>query len=786
MNKDKTVFEENHSSQTIKERLSIYLKYWPFFASCLAVCLGAGFLYILYTPSKYIATTSFLIKSAEFGGKNNDDLIESALNGKRQLNMNNEMLLISASSLMERTVANNNFNITYLKKGKLLNIDVYNDAPFTLSIKNPDSSQTYNLYISDLTSSGGACFYGFEKKKNPTIFYWSRPFDINGKTFLLTPNHKTIDAGSDYITRWQPVKTAAAELSEGFTVKAFDAKTSVIEVTLKTKNMQRGKDVLNALFNEFNLSDIEERNRISDNTVSFIDERMVGISNELRGVEGNLENYQGKQQLVDIKSQSTQSLQNSSNVNKTIKDINIQLGIAGMITEYFANPANSSKLVPSSLGLNDATLSSLITQYNELQLKKERELPNSAPNGLIIQDLNTQISNLKSSIQESLSSITNNLKLQENSFQGQDRQYNNFLSSVPHNERVLQEIKRKQNITEGLYLYLLQKREEAAISRTAAVVANYKQIDPATGYGPVEPNARNIFMYALLLGVFLTIGWIYLRTALNDKIDTKEELLRRTSLPLIAEINKLPNRKKQKDPYAVKDYTGEQFRTIRTKLSFLLKNKTQKTILVTSYGNNEGRIFVGRHLASVLAMPGNKVAFLDFNIRFAENTDTMQEENQPGITDYLNGKAKNLAAIPFAPAEIKNLHIYPAGLAQDNTADLLLTENMRRLFESLKAEYEFIVIDAPPVGLVSDAFVLGEYSDLILYIVQYRKTLKKHIDFINEAAAGSSLKNIQLVLNDIQHSDYQELDTENFRRPADTDEKRRKEPENMQLSGSLL
>ena len=508
--------------------------------------------------------------------------------------------------------------------------------------------------------------------------------------------------------------------------------------------------MLNALFNEFNLSDIEERIKLSDSTVQFIDERLIGITNELKGVEGNLENYQGSRQLIDIKGQSTQSLENSSEIAKTIKDINIQQGIANMIADYFASPSGNNKLVPSSLGLNDPTLSMLITQYNELQLKKERELPSNAPNSLVIQDLNTQISNLKSSIVESLNGIRKNLKLQENNFQQQNNKYNSFLSSLPHNERVLQEIKRKQTITEGLYLYLLQKREEAAISSTTSNAANYKQIDPAVGYGPVEPNKKMLIIYTSLLGLFLAFGFIYLQGLLNDKIITKEDITKRVSVPVIGEISHISKRTKQMIPALNDSLASEQFRAIRTNLSFVLKNKKQKVVLVTSTASGEGKSFLSFNLAAVCGIPGNKVAFLEFDFR-RPAISNMQPDITKGLSSYLKGETNDLSELFVTIDEIPTLHIYPSGLTVHNPTDLLVSENTSDLLERLKANYDYIIIDTPATRPVSDALILGEYSDVVLYVIRQGTTLKKQLDFISDIQNQKTLNNLHIVFNGIKH-----------------------------------
>lgn len=743
------IFGEEKSTISIKERISGYLAYWPLFLVCTLVCLGAGVFYARYTVPKYMANVSFLVKRAD---ANSGDLIESALNGKGQGNLNSEMLLINSAGLMQRTVAKHNFNIIYLKKGTILNIDIYRDAPFTLTaLPLTDSNSTYNFYIKEINNSGGSFSSGPEKGEKVYSFQWNKPFIINKQNFILSPKGAIQNDDDEYIVIWKPIRVAASELKNNFTVIAPDSKTSLIQLSLKTENLQKGKDVLNALFTEFNLADIEERTKLSENTVQFIDERLLAISKELTSVEGNLENFQGSKQLINIGSQTGTSLGNSDAASKTITDLAVQKGITSMISDYFSNPSNSDQLVPSSLGLQDGTLASLINQYNDLQLKKKREAPLVAPNSTVMQDLNTQLGNIKSSIMESLGNLQKNLQLRENSVQQERNQYRGFLSTVPHNERVLQEIRRKQSITEGLYLYLLQKREETAISSTGASVSHYKQIDLATGYGPVEPNTRNIIIYGALMGFFLAFSWVFMKDQLlNDKINSKADITSKIAVPLIGQVSHIP--KKSKDLISVlgRNLAGEEFRSIRTKLSFLLKNKKEKVILVTSSLSNEGKSFVSINLAAVCAITGKKVALLEFDIRNPSIANNLKLDSSKGLTNFLAGDVNTLSEICYTIDELPSLHIYPSGSDPLNAADMLLSNNISNLFENLKKDYDFVIIDSPPVGLVSDAFLLEPYCDIVLYILRQQATSKSQLDVIKDIKSSNSLKNMQLILNDVK------------------------------------
>ncbi|MDQ6812940.1 MAG: polysaccharide biosynthesis tyrosine autokinase [Bacteroidota bacterium] len=749
---DNGIFGEENHSISIRDILISYLTKWPLFLASIIICVGCGMLYIKYTVPKYMAGSTFLIKDA--GGQGGDDLVQSALAGKKTANINNELLLLSSDNLMQRTVAKNDFNIFYIKKGRILDLEIYKDAPFTLNTRDlSDSNTTYEIRIKQIDMQGGSFLYGKEKEGKLQSFRWNEPFRYNNQIFVLSPKGFIKPGDGNYIVRWVPVAVAAAGLSANFTAKASDTKANAIQLSIKTENFKKAADVLNAVFNEFNLTDIEDRNKLSQSTVQFIDDRLVKITSELKGVEGNLESYQGSNQLVDIKSQSAQSMNNSNNVTKTIQEIAVQQGVVSMISEYFENPVNGGKTVPSSLGLNDPTLALLIGQYNELQLKKDREAPLVAPNSTVMQDLNTQLANLKSSILESLNNLSRNLKLQERNFQQQNNQYQSMLSSVPHNERVMQEIKRKQSITEGLYLYLLQKREESAISSTTSSIAHYKQIDPAKAFGPVEPNANNIIAYTTLLGLFLPIGLIAVKNLLNDKISSKDDVLKRTSLPLLGQVSHMSKRKSQQIAVLERNMISEQFRAIRTNLSFLLKEKSKKTILITSSVSGEGKSFISLNLAAVIAMPGKKVALLEFDIRQPVISANLNLDNTKGITNYLAGDITNISQIKQVLTQIPSLHIYPSGPVPENPGDILLTKNLSGLFAALEAEYDYIIVDTPPAGLVSDPFIIGEFSEIVLYVLRHEKTAKKQIDWISEMVSNKSLKNVALILNDITKSD---------------------------------
>lgn len=750
---NKDIFaSQGGSGFTLKEYVFKYLSYWPMFLISLAICVSAAEVYNRYATLKYRASVLILVKDdkAASSGRSADDLINNALTGEVKDNLDNEIQLLRSTALLEKVVIKNQFNISYFKQGQFKKTDLYLDAPFRLVPQTiGDSSKAVTVNVQSFTSDGIKYTIG---KGDPNVHTvkWNELFKVGKNEFVLVPHGRIVNGDGNYIGVWNPVKTTAGEVLAKTSVGMLDKKTSIIQLSIIAENLNRGEAILNALAKEFVQADIDDKNAVSQNTLRFIDDRLDIISKELNGVEGNLENLQGSNGLVNAATQTTQSLESSSSLQKDLTDVNIQQGVVSMIMSYFNNPSNQGKLVPSSLGINDATLASLLGKYNELQLTRGRQASQVAAGSPILKDLDNQVNDVKGSILESLQNISKNLKLQEAGMQNKNAQYNSFLASLPHKERMMQEVKRKQSITEGLYLYLLQKREENAISASTTNVSVYKQIDPAAGSTvPVEPNKGYVFGYAILVGLLIPIGLIRIGFMLNDKISVRMEITRKVPAPILGELSHLS---KGQTGVLVMGRTviSEQFRIIRTNLAFLHKNKHNKVVMVTSASVGEGKSLVSLNLASVLAVPGKKVALLEFDLRSPGITKKIGVEVSTGLSDYICGNMKNVQDIRYIMEDIPSLHIYPAGSLALNAADVLISEKISQLFDTLRAQYDYIIIDSAPTGLVSDAFILGAYSDATIFVIRMRQTLKKQLDFVNDLIEERKLTNVSLVINDVR------------------------------------
>ncbi len=753
---DKELFSGSSSGLTIKEYLQKYLSYYPLFIISVVICLGSGLLYLRYAVPNYRVTTLFFVKKDNT--ESSTDLIKTAITGEPiRSPLDNEVQLLNSTSLMQRVVSKRGLNISYYHIGKLRDVDIYLDAPFRLIPQEiRDSGSALMLKLLNINNDGGTMVMSDDNEGSQggkTIkksFRWNTPFNMGLNSFSLIKHGDIPTKDANYTTTWSPVSQSAAEFGNKIDVSVLDKRTSILVLGILIENIDLGKDILNGLAAEYNQNDIAERNVVSQNTIRFIDDRLSSVTADLSGVEGNLESYQGNKGLIDVNTQSSQSFNNSNNLNNEIADNNIKQQVAKSIMSYFNNPTDQDKLVPSTLGLDDPTLANLIASYNDLQLRKQKEAPSLSENGIIMKDLNSQLNAVKGSILEALQNINSNLRQRENSLQQQNGQYKQFLSALPGNERAMQEIKRKQSITEGLYLYLLQKREEAAVSSTAANVPNYKQIDPARSLGLMSPNRTNIKIYSLLLGLILPFGIIYIRDMLNDKVMTRKDITGKMDIPIVGEVSHLSRKQSKGISVMERNMVGEEFRLIRTSLYFLLDKKSKQVILITSGVGGEGKSLISLDLAAVLAIPGKKVALVELDLRKPSIAAALELSATKGLSDYFDGRIKNLSEVAIPYEEIPSLDIYPSGAIPQFAGDLFLSKKISDLFIELRSKYDYIIVDSPPVGLVSDGLMIGEYADTVLFIIRQRFTYKKQFEFINELVSTNKLRDVGIIFNDVK------------------------------------
>lgn len=743
---------------SLREIIIKYLSYLPLFLLSLVICLGSAYLYIRYKVPIYKAGVQMMV-GGNTSAQNayNQDIISQAVSGVRAINIDNEIQLIRSRKLLEKVVREGEFNVYYSKEGNIKVSDAYLSTPFIFkTIAVADSFRTYVIRINKLGNKGGE----LEINKKSSPFKWGEILHLPGITCVFNSNNfqpTTEEVNilqSPYIIQWRPIAVAAADMQGRLAVTPVSTKTTVILLNLTVENPRKGEDFLNMLARQIITSDVELKREASVNTINFIDSRLEIVAKDLGGVEDNLKDYRTTNRFLDIQSEFLYYQTRMSDAEKLVDNLQLDIKIIELIEDYLRKGKGDNGLIPSNLDVNDIAFNSMIIKYNDLQNQRQKLTYNTLDANYTSEDLDSQLNEIKRSILEAASNLKRAKQLRINTFQSRNNDDMGKLSTMPDKERTLQEINRQRQIKERLYLYLLQRREETAIS-SVSTTSNYQTMDAAWCSNiPIEPKSSQIKTFAIIIGLLLPIGLIYLLDLLNDKVTTRNDISDKTDLPIVGEITHVDNNEEIVVENS-RNVVAEQFRIFRSNLQFIMPKEVNKntatTFLITSSVSGEGKSFVSLNLACVLSLTGKKVALLEFDLRKLKSIKVPEagKMNTKGITNYLIGQTDDADDIISRMDRFPTLSIYNTGPIPPNPAELIISSRMETLFAKLKTQYDYIVIDSAPIGLVSDSFALGQYADAVLYIVRQRYTFKKQLEFINDLKKDGKLHNLALVINDV-------------------------------------
>jgi len=527
--------------------------------------------------------------------------------------------------------------------------------------------------------------------------------------------------------------------------------TSVAVISLKNSSLQRGQDFINQLLEMYNRNTNNDKNEIAQKTAEFIDERIGIISKELGSTEANLETFKRDAGITDLTSEAQIALAGNAEYEKKSVENRTQISLVNDLRKYLRG--NEYEVLPSNVGLQDAALIGAIERYNEMLMERKRLLRTSTENNPTIVNLDTSIRAMKANVQATLEGTLQGLMITKESLDREASRYSRRISNAPGQERAYVSIARQQEIKAGLYLMLLQKREENAIA-LAATANNAKIIDEAIADDiPVSPKRSMIYLIALMLGVGIPVGIIYLVELTKFKIEGRADVEKLTSVPVVGDIPLTDEKNDKNGSIAVfenkNNLMSETFRNIRTNLQFMLDND-QKVILVTSTVSGEGKSFVSSNLAISLSLLGKKVVIVGLDIRKPGLNKVFQLSNkEKGITQYLSNPETDLMELVQLSDVNKNLFILPGGTVPPNPTELLARNGLDRAIETLKKNFDYVILDTAPIGMVTDTLLIGRVADLSVYVCRADYTHKAEYTLINELSFEKKLPNLCTVINGV-------------------------------------
>ena len=760
--------ESKEENIDVKELLFKYLIHWPWFVGAVVVCLIAAWVYLYTSTPVYNISATVLIKDDKKGGSAGmlSGLESLGLDGmvSSSQNIDNEIEVLRSKTIVKEVVEDLGLYISYTDEDEFPSRNMYKTSPVQVSLTPQEADLLEEPMIVEMTLQPQGSMdvtvkidddeYQKHFEKLPAVF----PTDKGTLAFFLTPDSISSSkrileetTASEKTTRNitatinKPLAVAKA-YCKNMTIEPTSKTTSVAVISLKNSNVQRGKDFINKLLEMYNINTNNDKNEVAQKTAEFINERISIISKELGSTEKDLESFKRGAGITDLTSDAQIALTGSAEYEKKRVENQTQINLLQDLQKYMQN--EGYEVLPSNIGLQDLNLAAAINRYNEVLVERKRLLRTSTENNPTIINLDTSISAMKENVQVSLDRVLRGLFITKADLDREANRYSRRISEAPGQEREFVSIARQQEIKAGLYLMLLQKREENAIT-LAATANNAKIIDDAIADdAPVSPKRKMIYLIALVLGVGIPVGVIYLLELTKFKIEGRSDVEKLTSLPIVGDI---PLTDEKQGAIAVfenqNNLMSETFRNIRTNLQFMLEND-KKVILVTSTVSGEGKSFISANLAISLSLLGKKVVIVGLDIRKPGLNKVFNiPRKEIGITQYLANPENNLMDLVQLSDVSKNLYILPGGTVPPNPTELLARDGLDKAIETLKKNFDYVILDTAPVGMVTDTLLIGRVADLSVYVCRADYTHKNEYTLINELAEKDKLPNLCTVIN---------------------------------------
>ena len=719
-----------------------YFPYWPLFLALTVMSIAGAWLYIRYkTTPFYEASAQILIKD-EKKGQEETKMMESLnlLSSKKIIE--NETEVLKSRELMYHVIKNRHLYASVYQKGKIKSLSAYSTSPVHIEARYPDSLRgSDKIFFSVDNARKKVKIQANEYKVNEWV---KTPW---GEIRFVPQDSQPLSTNDPFFFTLANPKALAVSMAGRVQVAPVSKLSSVISLKLMDVDPKRAEDILNELIIAYNTAALNDKNTLAANTMAWVEERLKYVEHDLDSIEKKLQNYKASRGAIDISSQGTLYLENVSNINQRMGDVNTQIAVLDQVEKYVKAKDNASGIVPSTVGVNDPLLTQLIEKLYNAELEYDKIRKTTAANNPMALSLKEQIDKMRPSILENINTQRSGLYANKNNLGSLNNKFSSMLSSIPQKERDLVEISRDQNIKSSLYNFLLTKREETALALSASM-ADSRTIDKAQAYGPIMPG-KKIYVMALVLALALGVGLVSAKELFKRTVLYRQEIEKFTSVPIIGEISY----DKSNEPLVIGDgkrtFIAEQFRNLRTSLPYIGIKGDRKRLLVTSTISGEGKSFIVANLGMSLAMTGKKVVVLEFDLSDPTLSKKLGIEGATGLSEYLNGEARKEDIV--RPTNLnENLFIISSGALPDNPSELITSDKVPELITYLSAFYDYVILDSAPVGLLSDAYILSSYCDATLYVVRHRHTPKLSIQRIDENNKINELKNLAIVFNGVR------------------------------------
>lgn len=748
----------------IQDLFILCLAKWYWFVISLAILLGAATIYLLKTPPVYTRSASLLIKEDGKSGSGNEaaGVLGDIDIFRTSTNINNEMLSMQSPAVMYEVVRRLHLDVNYTTDGRFYDPVIYgSDNPYEVSFFDLGDAESASftlrpdkdgqVKLTDFTRNGEEADGDAVTALNDTV---QTPV---GRLLVNARPGSTAAQQMVFVSRIS-MQDATADYSSRLSVALNDEKSTVVNLTLQDVCTQRAEDVLNTLISVYNENWVKDKNQIAVSTSMFINERLGVIERELGNVDEDISSYKSENLLPDVQAAASMYMAESSETNAKIQTLNTQLSMTRYVRSYLTGASSRNQLLPANSGIENSGIEKQIAEYNTLQLRRNDLVANSSETNPLVVDMDHSLHALRDAIIRTLDNYVTTLNTQLRALQQSARQTTARIAANPSQGKYLLSVERQQKVKESLYLFLLQKREENELSQ-AFTAYNTRVIMPPSGsMAPTAPAKKNILLIAFVIGLIVPVAVIFLRESMNTRIRGRKDLDALT-LPFVGEIPQAATKKKgtsdkkstENNPIVVhegsRDIINEAFRVLRTNLEFMTdKEQHSNVIVVTSFNPSSGKSFLAMNIAVSLAIKQKKVLVIDGDMRHG-STSAYVGSPQTGLSNYLSGHVNNLKDIIVTDARHANLQFLPVGTIPPNPTELLFSDRLKQLIDTVRSQYDYIFIDCPPVEMVADTQIIEQLADRTLFVVRTGLLERSMLPELQRIYDEKKYKNMALILN---------------------------------------
>ena len=745
--------KNNEQGLNVVDLLAFFASKWKWFLLSVALCGGMAWLWYACTPFTYFSSATVIIKdpsnkTTTAAGLDRYDYVVN------KVNVANEILQFRSKRLMREVVQRIHADVSYQMKDGLRYNELYTRSPVIVSFPGalPAQALAFTLTLKDKETAIVSGFEGadeeqaWEVKLNDTL-------TIEGSRIVVTPSNFFAPRwkGVDIKVRKSPVDAVAAAYQGGLGIRQEEDEASILTLSLKDSSPQRAEDVINTLIAVYNEAALKDKNQVAVNTANFINERLVIIGQELGDVETDLETFKRVNQVVDIETSANMYMNESQKYNTDAFELETQLRLAGYIKEYLTDPKNDTELIPANTGISDMNIENQIARYNTAKLQRDKLAGESSESNPVVEELNNLLRATKQNIIRAVDNLIVSIEVKRTDAQSREQRAQGRVAAIPTKERQMLSIERQQKIKESLYLFLLNRREENALSQAMAD-NNARIIDSAEATGfPIAPRRNRILLLGILAGVAMPALWCLGILFMDTRVRSRKDLEGVLTVPYLGEIPLDREGGKKGKPRRVPavygsegDIVAEAFRILRTNMQFMARHgRPMQVITFTSLNEGAGKTFISGNLAMSFVQAKKRVILIDLDIRRGTLSHIYRLQKR-GMTNYLADAS--LTADDIIQHQEK-FDIIAAGNIAPNPAELLMDERLDQLIAELRKRYDYIVVDSVPIGIIADATIANRIADLTVFVARAGKLDRRQLPDIEQIYQEQKLHNMALVLN---------------------------------------